>query len=576
MTEFNKGFKLFFILLFIFIVFFSLSTNIPTRQRGGFFSDESSYFSITQSIAYDLDIKYSKEDISRIKKNFATGPEAVYLKRSKNGVLTFAKFFAYPLFAAPFFRIFGVNGFLLFNGLMIFFALLEGFYFLKKFHDEKKSFLFTLVFVLATAIPVYIWWMTADLFNFFMVFTGLFFFFYPFQNKKWTFLSPVFFSIAVFSKPTVILPAALIFLILFWRKEWKKFVVFSIISILICSGFLAFYYSQSGELNPMSGDRRSFHAKFPYEKSDYTFENGFKMSLDNYKKRFFLTTEVAVLNLFYYFFGRFTGMFIYFFPAVFILFFYFFRKKEPEDHFILAAIVFGILVYILFLDPVNYFGGSGSVGNRYFLTLYPFFFFLGFKNRNFRFLHIPVIISLIFLSGVYMDMNYHSAFSRYAGISFPINLFPPEKTQYDKLPTNENPRAFGKIIRDGEKHYWVYFLNDNYHPVNKDSFWTYGNKKLELFMATEKPIKKFAFLIMNSPTKNSVKIKIADISRKIFLKPNQTSLKYFKNIRGLRMNNRYIYLIKIKSEKSFSPYFDGTDENDKRILGVKLHIGIEY
>jgi len=572
----NKAVKYFFSLFFIFIIFFSASTDIPVRQRGGFFSDESSYFSLTQSIAYDFDIEYTREDLVRIKKLFQTGPEAVYLKKSKDGKLTFAKFFSYPLIAAPFFRIFGVRGFLILNSLMIFFSLLMGYLFLKKYHDNLKSLLFSIIFILATVIPVYIWWMTADLFNFFMVFCGLFFFFYPFKNRRLIYLSPLFFSLGIFSKPTIIFPAAILFLLLLYRREWKRFAIYTLIAATVCSALLFFYYSQTGEFNPMGGERRSFHAKFPYEKPEYTFENGFKMSIDNYKKRFFLTPEVAILNLFYYFFGRFTGMLIYFFPGVFILFFYFFQKREKEDHFIFAAIITGILVYILFLDPVNYFGGSGSVGNRYFMTVYPLLFFLGFKNRKIRFLHVPAIAALIFLSGIYMDMNYHSAYSRYAGMSFPSNLFPPEKTQYDKLPTNENPRAFGRVIHDGKNRYWVYFLNDNYHPINMNSFWTYGDKQLELFLATEKKVKNFRFMVLNGAVNNSASIKIEDIEKKIFLRPEETSLKIVKNIRGLRMSGRYVYYLKIKSDKSYTPYLDSRNDPDRRTLGVKIHIGVEY
>ncbi|MEN8222005.1 MAG: hypothetical protein ABFR36_01995 [Acidobacteriota bacterium] len=572
----NKNIKVFFILFSIFIVFFSLSTDISTRQRGGFFSDESSYFSITQSLAYDFDLQYTRDDIIRIKELFRTGPAAVFLKKSSDGRITFAKFFPYPLFAAPFFRLFGVNGFILFHGLMLLLATLMGFLLLRRYHPEKESFLFTLIFIFATALPVYIWWMTADLFNFFMMFTGLFFFFFPFKNGKWSYLSPVFFAVSVFSKPTMVFPAAILFLLLLFRKEWKKFIIFSLIAVIVSAAFLGFYYSETGEFNPMSGERRSFHSKFPFEKPEYTFEKGFKMSLDNYNKRFFLTGEVALLNLFYYFFGRFTGMFIYFFPGVFILFFFFFQKKEKEDWFILAALTTGILVFILFLDPVNYFGGSGSIGNRYFMTLFPLFFFLGFRNRQFRFLIVPVIIALTFLSGVYMDMNYHSSYSRYAGLSFPIKLFPPEKTQFDKLPTNENPRAFGRLIYDGDTKYWVYFLNDNYHTINENSFWTNSTKELELFLASEKEVKEFIFMLKNIPENNKVRVRIEDQKKDIFLSPEQSATKSFRKIRGLKMSNRYVYHIKVKSSESFCPYFNDPEEEDKRILGVKVHIGIKY
>ncbi len=571
----EKSYKYFFILFLLFIIFFSLSTNLPKRHRGGFLSDESTYFSITQSLAYDYDLKYTRKDIVRIKNRFWVGPTGLFLKKGKNGGLFYAKSFAYPLFAAPFFRIFDVKGLLLFNGLMLFFATLMAFLLLKQLYSEKKSFLFSLIFIFASITPIYISWLTADLFNFFTMFAGLFFFFYKFKKPAWFYLSALFFSSAVFSKPSCIIPIGIIFLTLVIKKQYKKFILISLISIMLSLSLLLFLYSQTGEINFMGGERRTFYGKYPFEKPEYTFENGYKMSADNYWKRFYISPKVAILNLFYYFFGRFTGMFIYFSPAFFLFILFFFQRKIPEDWLILFAIIISSLVFIL-IAPENYFGGCGSVGNRYFLTLFPLFFFLGYKNRIFKFSLLPLFISILFLSGVYIDSFYHSTYTRYAGLSFPIKMFPPEKTQYQTLQTNENPRAFGKLLRHGQEKYWVHFLNDNFHSIEGNSFWTNSNRELELFLATPKRVKKFEVELTNSPVKNRAFIQIESKKKRVNLNPYQVGIITFKKVNGLRVRERYVYHIKVKSSKSFCAYFNNPANNDKRILGVKIHIGVVY
>ena len=577
----EKKVKYFFALFLLFIIFFSFAVELPKRQNWGFFSDESGYFSIIQSLAYDVDLRYEKKDLARIRGIFPPGPVGFFLKKGADKRYYYAKSFAYPLLAAPFFRIFSLRGILLLNGLMLFFSILMAYFLLKQFHSRADSFRFSLVFILASVVPIYIWWMTADLFNFFVMFAALFFFFYNFKRPWLFYLSAVFFSLAVFSKPFNAAAIGIIYLILLFRKQWKKFFLLSSVSLLLFSSFVFFFYVQTGELSYklfQGGERRTFSSEFPYgttEPPEVTFEKGANMSFDGYWKRHDTSARIILLNLFYYFFGRFTGMFIYFFPACFVLGLFFFQRKIPEDWFVLAAIVIAVLVYTL-LAPDNYFGGSGSVGNRYFFNIFPLFFFLGFKNRLFKFSLIPVVIALIFLSGVYADSHYHSATPRYVGMSFPIRLFPPEKTQYLSLPTNENPRAFGKLLHHGEETYQVYFLNDNYHTVEGDYFWTKRDKRLELFLAAPRQVNVFRVELRSEVPGNKICLDIEHKRKRVLLGPGRPYIAEFKNIPGLKMKGKYIYYLKIKSDRFRGGYSQDFEIADKRALGVWVHIGLDY
>lgn len=578
----EKSIRLFFVLFLIFVVFFSFSSDLAKRQNKGFFSDESGYFSIIQSLAHDADLRYERKDLLRIKELFPPGPVGFFLKKISNDRYYFAKSFAYPLAASLFFKLFSLNGLLLFNGLMIFFSILMAYYLLKQHHPQSNSLAFGLLFVLASVVPVYIWWMTADLFNFFVMFAGLFFFFYKFK-KPWLFyLSSLFFSLAAFSKPWIVVAVAIVYLTLLFGKQWKRFAILSALSVVIFGSFVLFLYQQTGHLDYklfQGGERRSFIGGYPYEDTNVppqkAFDTGSNMSFDGFWQKYDNSFHIMASNLFYYFFGRFTGMFIYFFPAFFLLILFFFQRKTPEDWFILAAIIVSILIFTQ-LAPDNYFGGSGSVGNRYFFCIFPLFFFLGFKNRTFKFALLPVAVALIFLSGVYADTHYYSATPRYAGLSFPARLFPPEKTQFLSLPTNENPRAFGKLLHDGEKTYQVYFLNDHFHTVEGDFFWTNGTSRMEFFLATPKPVKSFRIKLHSGVSDNIVTFDIEHQRRRARLQKDKPYIAEFKNIGGLNIKGRTVYYLRAKSSKYISNVRNKEGDIDTRKMGVLIHIGVTY
>lgn len=572
----EKNVKYFFVAFFLFIVFFALGTNIPSEHRRGFFSDESSYFSITQSLAYDYDLKYKREDIVRIKKHFPAGPTGVYLKQGTDGRITYAKPFMYPLFAAPFFRLFDTRGILLFNGLMVFFCVLMGYLLLKQYHPPDKSLSFILIFIFTSVTWLYIWWMTSDLFNFFALFTALFFFFYKFKNPRWFYLSSFFFTAFVMSKPTNAAPVAILFLALLYRKEWKRFLVLSLLCIVLTAGFVFFYYQQSGELSVKlyyGGDRTAFFGQYPFEKPEYKFHNPGKTTMDDYIQRMYLTPKVAALNIYYYFFGRFTGMFIYFFPAFFLLVIFFYQAKIPEDWFILAAITSSILIACILFAADSYFGGSGSVGNRYFLNIFPFFFFLGLKNRGFRLSFLMVFAAVIFLAPTFMDGLFYSYRPRMAGMGFPVKHFPVEKTQYLHLPTNENPKARNLDVAG---KYRIYFINDGFHLLEGERFWTIGGRSVELLLLAPQPVKRFHVTLKNHPKQNRVSCRVEDRTQRLGMGPDGTKLLEFRGPGGLRVARGYLYHIVIKSSGSYCPYFEESGSEDGRHLGVNVHIEPEY
>ena len=118
---------------------FAVSVDFP-RAAHGFKGDEATYYSLTYSLAQDWDFAFQRRDLVRVWEEFP-GPEGIFLKRgSKVDVqgssrfpfvhleqspdpsrarLFYGKSYIYPLFAAPFVRLFGTSGFLIFHALLL-------------------------------------------------------------------------------------------------------------------------------------------------------------------------------------------------------------------------------------------------------------------------------------------------------------------------------------------------------------------------------------------------------------------------------------------------------------------------
>jgi hypothetical protein len=181
--------------VFVVLLGFAVSLDYPRTARG-FKGDEATYYSLTYSIATDWDFTFQRQDLVRVWKDFP-GPEGIFLKRGRridfqraDGFpfarmvqtedparfrLYYAKSYIYPLFAAPFVRVFGTNGFLIFHAVL----LTLGFAVAQRFlaaigAGPAAAAAFAAVFIFASVVPVYFVWLMPEVFNFTTVFCAYF------------------------------------------------------------------------------------------------------------------------------------------------------------------------------------------------------------------------------------------------------------------------------------------------------------------------------------------------------------------------------------------------------------------
>ncbi|MBM3297304.1 MAG: hypothetical protein FJY83_06855 [Candidatus Aminicenantes bacterium] len=595
MNRDRRNARFFLGFLVLFFLGFSLTVNLPSVHKNFLTGDQAVYFSLTQSLAHDFDLEYTRQDLIRYYREFEAGPQGIFLKRGHGGRLFYAKSWAYALFAAPFVRVFGPNGFLVFHTLLLALMLALGCRYLASLARPWTALLTVLTFVFASASGVYFFWLTPDFFNMALVFTIVFLWLFKtlppekgcdtcgpapkpgrfecfLRSEASDFAAVLLIGLAVFSKPpNIVLLAPLVL----WNLVQKKFLK----SLLLVLGFLVVMgalfganYLFTGDWNYQGGERKTFIGSFPLEKEGVTFDStGHTMTSEGYVDKLKLFPAWLVLpNLYWYFFGRYMGLAWYFFPALLFLVLFFGRRRDIRGWLLLGTAVLGILVYVV-LMPDNYGGGGGTLANRYFLNIYPLFFFLPPGRRRGREIALCWFMAAVFLSSVLLH-PFGAIHSPAAHTKRPpLKFIPVELSQLNEFPTNTNPDAFrvpaGTPPQDG----FLHFLDDNFHPKHRteNGVWTRGDKPAEIVLKTYFPLKTVVFHLLNNPRmKNTVTVRFEGRTQKTVLAEKQRTTLTFPAGRGFVIRSLYVYKITVRAEKPSLPYFEGETSDERRNLGV--------
>ena len=118
----------------------ALSLDV-VRTGFGIKGDEATYVSMTLSLAHDGDLVFDAGDLDRFFREYQAGPEGIFLKRGVRSTYRFdeafpfvkrvtrpdsspdrayyGKAFISSVFAAPFVRLAGLNGILLFHAVLV-------------------------------------------------------------------------------------------------------------------------------------------------------------------------------------------------------------------------------------------------------------------------------------------------------------------------------------------------------------------------------------------------------------------------------------------------------------------------
>lgn len=574
---------------FIFIAAgFAINPLALTRS---FFSDESVYYTMAYSFANDNDMTFQQNDLLRVYHEFGAGPQGIVLKiNEKDQNIVFAKAFLYSMAAAPFVKLFGTNGFFILHGVLLWLNLLCGYKFCSSIMKPGMAMLFSFFYFLANASLVYLFWMTPEYFNMSLICYATFFFVaaekfaskFPLFQSPWNYgISAIFFAMATFSKPpNALLIAPLGIWLLFKRKYIPAAVAFGVYMFATAAFFgLNIYYT--GEWNFQGGRRAVFYDNFPYGRAGASPFAPFrpKRAIDISPKSWFSRVNYIpksmLYNWAYFFIGRYSGLAIYFFPMLFALLYFLFAQKNGISNAVYIAGWVGILTYMIGL-PWNYFGGSGTIGNRYLMNPFAILLFSVTQEPNRKILIPAIGISLLFTAPFLASpilSSFDNSYHQKEGI---YRKLPLERTMLADLPFNTN-RAAVRIAFDDPPTYLLYFADNNTYLreelEHKLGFWVKGEKECELILRS--PVKVSRLRLRLKPAEKGMSV-IVDTGEKTQIELKEP-LFYSGEVRLLdplpydRDNTgvSYLYDIKIKSPAGSIKNINGMGD---RYLGIFVRL----
>ncbi len=484
MTE-HRGPLAIIALLGVVLAGFAATVDYP-RAAGAFWSDAATYYTMAHSIAFDGDIQFERADVERVFQEFEHGPSGIFLKRGREidlsltsgvpflvsvGPLTnrlyFGKAFIYSLAAAPFVRVFGTNGMLVLHAVLFVLVLLGGYFFAAASNSRPVALGYTLTFFFASVVPAYFVWLTPELFNLSLVFLGAFFWLYKERaaSPPWFLrgltsdvIAASIWGTVTYSKPNNVLLILPVLVLFAWRRQWLRGLKVGLVfSIFLCGLFFANLLI-TGDMNYQGGERKTFSGTYPYQRGDLDFDNaGLSMRTDAIYSH--QPWDIIFHDLYLFYIGRFSGMAVYFFPAAAaLLLFLLGRDKRLYQWLVLAVATGGGLLLVVW-SPTNYFGGGGTLGNRYFMTLFPLYFFLiGTLSRPLAMMGASWAAASVFVTAI-LVAPFEAG--RRPGEHATVGAFkwlPPELSMINHLPTNSDPRKFRQRFDEG---FLGYFLDNN-------------------------------------------------------------------------------------------------------------------
>ncbi|MFL6291312.1 MAG: hypothetical protein ACJ759_10495, partial [Thermoanaerobaculia bacterium] len=140
------------------------AATLDRRDWPSFVGDEATYLMEAQSLAWDFDLEYTREDHDRFVAQWGRPPDGLILQSSDNGkTLIYGKPAAYPLFIAPFVRLSPTRGAGVANALLLAVASVMAGRALQRRIGEAAP-LWVAAWVFASVTFAYVFWIHSDLF----------------------------------------------------------------------------------------------------------------------------------------------------------------------------------------------------------------------------------------------------------------------------------------------------------------------------------------------------------------------------------------------------------------------------
>ena len=592
---------------FLFLATASVSLDV-LQTTYGLKSDEATYVSMSLSLAHDGDLAFQRQDLLRFWRIYGGGPEGIFLKRGRDVDLGFdaswpfveverplnttddrfyyGKAFIYPLVAAPFLRIGGLNGLLLLNVFLLTGVFCCTYAFATERLPRTGALLVASGFLGASAAPLYAVWLMPETFNMSLVFYAYFLWLFkevrttPAAWRSWLAGTPsdlvaaALLGLVTFSKLSnlpLILPLLALAL---WRRQLRLGVLIGLVFVAVAGAGFTLTALSSGEFNYQGGDRKTFYGRFPFDQGPASFDElGTSITTNALRPvdpgRSSFWAQLG-RNTVYFFIGRHFGMVPYFMPAIVIIGWALWRHRTLSIwHLFIGGAVAATAVGLLVLVPNRWSGGGGPVGNRYFLSFYPALFFLLPKGRSVLPGVLMWVAGTLFTAQILIDPFVSAKRTWQHAEQGLLRVLPVELTMVNDLPIRLD-QGRSRVPYGSDPTLLLSYLDRNAWRPEGEGIWIAGDSRAEIIVRVNPPLSELS-VTLRSPIANTVTIRAGGAARRTDV-PANDPVHVRLPVEGVYASGAQNFLLSVETTAGFTPRLIDASSRDQRHLGVSIQL----
>ena len=585
----------------------ALSIDVP-RTLLGIKGDEATYVAMALSLAHDGDLVYERQDEERFFSLYNGGPSGIFLKKGvrssfdvdgtfpyihretypegRNDRLYFSKAYMSSVFAAPFVWVAGLNGLLWFNVILLAAVVLGAYRFIAARAPDSVALPYALAFVGASIAPLYLVWLSPEVFNFAFVFFAYFLWFYKdvaaapttrlgrwLRSPSSDLAAAVLLGLAVFSK---LMPALLIAppVIHLWRqRRFRHGVAVGFLAAGVAVTAFGLNAVITGELNYQSGlDRKYVTGEYPFEPGvDWDDLRGRQTTSGTFmvvEGRFSLLPR----NMGYFLLGRHFGFLPFFFPGIVAVVLLLRARREAREwQWVTLGTAVFVAVFLAAWMPYTWSGGGGPSGNRYYLLVYPLFLFLTPSLKGLA----PVIVAWVggwlFVGQILLNPFVSAKQPYLAPARGLLRLLPVELTMVRDLPIAlDQSRA---RVEHGENPTLLLSLLDrNASLPEGQGFWIYGDRRADIIVRGPVELETIT-VTASSPIATEVSFEMGGGAGRISLEPGVSGSVTIRPDGVYSRRQGWAYLLQVTTSDGFVPRLTTEPgSTDNRFLGASISL----
>jgi hypothetical protein len=572
-----------------------------------FWADGATYHAMAWSLAEDGDLRYEARDILRVRRELPSGPQGIFLKRASGGLkwdraagfpwvrrvgekeprIYYAKAFLYPLAAAPFVKAFGTRGLLLVNALALSLSLVLAYAELRRQAPPGRALAAGLLLFLGTVTPLYLVWPQPELFNLALVAAAL-----AAWRRDRALLAGVLIGLAAYSKPYNVLLALPLGVepLLPGRAAslGKGLAVTARRAAVVAATVIALFglnKAVTGEMNYQGGERKTFYGTFPFETQAVTFGNSGIWATTNElgprvepagsdapaatprgaapARSGSEVRESFLRNLGYFWAGRYAGVIPYYLPAFVALALFLVRGPRTTTGGLAVAALAASYLFYVWAIPDNWYGGGGTIGNRYFLNLLPLAVLFVPRGAEW-----PVAASglacALWLAPVLASPIVHSLRPGDHAMRLPFRLFPAELTMLNDLSVFTEPWRKKRPVGDTEGDpregriadptaYYLYFPDDGTFGRDevdgRPGFWLRGGQRSEVILRALEPVRSMRVTVIAGPAGDEVTATIGGRTETLRAGPGESATAAFETGPGYQWYDSFLHVLHFRSAR---------------------------